>query len=92
MKYLHQSFDLDDDSISYTVLGESEPLYRVDSSGYLTEKGNAIGKFKLGDNQWHLYLEATLFMSGPEKGLFGLPEFELKALTALVNQERPSAL
>ena len=92
MKHLNQSFDFVDDSISYTVSGESEPLYRVDSSGYLTKSGVECGKFKLEDNSWHLYLGCELFMSGPPDGLFKLPEFELKALTALVNQERPSAL
>lgn len=86
MKYLRQSFDFDDDSISYTVLGETDPLYRVDSSGHLTEKGKQIGKFMLGENQWHLYLDGQLPISGPENGLFKLPEFELKVLTELVNQ------
>lgn len=92
MKHLNQSFDFVDDSVSYTVSGEDEPLYRVDSSGYLTERGKQIGKFSLGDNSWYLCIDGKLFMSGPPDGLFKLPEFELKALTALVNQERPSAL
>ena len=86
MKHLNQEFDFVDDSISYTVSGENEPLYRVDSSGYLTKSGVQIGKFNLGDNQWHLVIDNKLFMSGPPNGLHKLPEFELKALTALVNQ------
>lgn len=86
MKHLHQAFNLKDDSISYRLHGESEPLYRVDSNGCLTKSGVNIGKFKLGDAQWHLYIDDKLFMSGPPNGLFKLPEFELKALTALVNQ------
>jgi hypothetical protein len=92
MHRLRQELDLTDDSFSYTILGEREPIYRVDSDGYLHKAGEIIGKFKLGNNQWHLYIGNTLFMDGPENGLFKLPEFELKALTALVNQERPSAL
>lgn len=89
MKRLEQNLDTSDDSFSYTVIGESEPLYRVDSSGYLTEKGIQIGKFNLGINsQWHLRIGGDLFISGPEDGLFYLPEFELKALTALLNLER----
>lgn len=92
MHHLHQKFDFNDDSISYRVNGESDPLYRVDSSGYLTKLGAQIGKFNLIDNQWHLVIDNKIFMSGPVGGLFKLPEFELKALTALVNQERPSAL
>lgn len=86
MHRLKQDFDFSDDSISYTLLGESEPLYRVDSDGYLHKAGEIIGKFKLGNAQWHLYIGDTLFMDGPENGLFKLPEFELKALTALVNE------
>lgn len=92
MKLLQQSLDLTDDSFSYTVIGESEPLYRVDSNAVLYKSGDAIGKFRLGEGQWHLYIGDTLFMDGPVNGLFKLPEFELKSLTALVNQERPSAL
>lgn len=87
MKYLRQSFNLDDDSISYTVFGEREPLYRVDRSGYLTKSGIQIGKFELTDNRWDLYVGETLYMQGPDNGLFKLPEFELKALSVLVNQQ-----
>lgn len=88
MKHLNQVLDTLDDSFTYTVGGETEPTYRVDSDGYLHDikKGEYIGKFKLGNAQWHLYIGDTLFMEGPENGLFKLPEFELKALTALVNQ------
>lgn len=86
MKYLKQSFDFSDDSISYTLNGETEPTYRVDSSGYLTKKGESIGKFTLGDQQWHLHIDDKLYMSGPPNGLFKLPEFELNALTKLVNE------
>ena len=89
---LEQSLSTDDDSFSYTVRGEDTMRYHVDNNANLYERGALIGKFKLGDNQWHLYLGDALYMSGPPNGLFKLPEFELKALTALVNQERPSAL
>lgn len=86
MKRLIQKLDMVQDSFSYTVYGEDEPLYIVDSSGYVTSKGIEIGKFKLRDNQWHLYLSNELYRSGPTNGLFKLPEFELKALTELVNK------
>ena len=89
MKYLKQTLCTKKDSFSYTLLGETVPRYNVDNSGYLTEHGAVIGKFRLGDNQWHLYLGDNLFMSGPPNALFGLPEFELKALTALVNKPLP---
>lgn len=86
MKHLQQSLNTDDDSFTYTVSGETEPRYRVDSNANLFEHGMYIGKYKLGDGQWHLYLDDVLYMSGPPNGLFKLPEFELKSLTALVNQ------
>lgn len=86
MKRLIQDLNTQDDSFSYTVAGESEPTYKVDSVGWLTEKGKRIGNFRLINNQWHLYIDCVQYMSGPENGLFYLPEFELKALTALVNK------
>lgn len=89
---LEQKLNLDDDSFTYTVVGEDAPRYRVNSAAALTEFDAHIGQFKLRYNQWHLYLGDILFMSGPPNGLFKLPEFELKALTALVNQKQPSAL
>lgn len=92
MHRLQQKLDVTDDSFTYTLLGEIEPLYRVDSEGYLHKAGEIIGKFKLANNQWDLYISDILFMSSPANQLFYLPEFELKALTALVNQKRPSAL
>jgi hypothetical protein len=86
MKHLKQALDTKNDSFSYTVLGEESPIYLVDSFGYLLKTGKQIGNFRLTDKQWHLYIDDTLFMSGPENSLFGLPEFELKALTKLINQ------
>ena len=86
MKRLIQHLDMVNDAFSYTIVGESEPLYRVDSSGYLTSKGVEIGKFVLRDNQWHLRIDDVIVASGPQNGLFKLPEFELKALTELVNK------
>lgn len=87
MKRLIQELNTVDDSFSYTVAGESEPTYKVDSHGYLTEKGKEIGKFRLIDNHWHLYLDNVLYdISGPPFGLFYLPEFELKVLTELINR------
>lgn len=85
MKHLHQKLDTKDDSFTYTVVGANGPTYRVDNSGYLTKDGNRIGKFNLAGSQWHLVIDNKIFMSGPENGLHMLPEFELKALTALVN-------
>lgn len=86
MKHLRQDLCTKTDSFSYTVLGEEDPTYCVDSNGYLTEKGREIGKFVLGDNQWHLYLDDEIVDSGPKNRLFGLPEFELRALTDLINR------
>lgn len=89
MKRLQQKLDTSNDSFSYTVVGEAGPIYFVDSQANLFKAGEQIGQFKLGDNQWHLYVNDALYMSGPENSLFGLPEFELKALTALLNSEEP---
>lgn len=87
MKRLQQTLCTKTDSFSYTVVGESEPRYRVDSSGYLTdEKSRVIGKFCLYGQRWELLLNGQPNMQGPENSLFGLPEFELKALTALINK------
>lgn len=87
MKRLIQHLDTSTDSFSYTVLGEDEPLYIVDSSGCLFEKGKEIGRFRLQGEQWYLVIEGQgVFMNGPPNGLFKLPEFELKALTEMVNK------
>lgn len=87
MKRLHQELDTSNDSFSYTVVGEKEPLYVVDAHGNLTEKGKQIGEFRLlSPSQWQLLIDDVVVATGPENGLFKLPEFELKALTALVNQ------
>ena len=87
MKRLIQTLDTVQDSFSYTVYGEDEPLYVADSSGCLFEKGNEIGRFRLQGDQWYLVIEGQgVFMNGPPNGLFKLPEFELKALTELVNK------
>lgn len=84
---LDQKLNLHDDSFTYVSLTGEGPTYRVCSNAYLTRDGEQIGRFKLGDNQWHLYIGDVLKMSGPKGGLFKLPEFELEALTALVNGE-----
>lgn len=89
---LEQTLDTSDDSFSYYEEGADEPRYHVDYRGALTERGVRIGSFNLRNEQWVLHVGKTVFMHGPRLGLFKLPEFELKALTALVNQERPSAL
>lgn len=86
MKQLQQTFCTKTDSFSYTVVGEDAPMYHVDSSGYLSERGKDIGKFCLRDNQWHLRIDGVIVDCGPENGLFYLPEFELRALTALINK------
>lgn len=90
MKRLIQELNLEDDSFSYTILGEEQPTYKVNSSGYLTEKGVRIGRFKLDSYYtWNLYINDCLFMEGPPSSLFSLPEFELKALTKFINKEEP---
>ena len=86
MKRLQQTLCTQTDSFSYTVVGEETPIYHVDSSGYLSERGKEIGEFCLGDNQWHLRIDGVIVDSGPANGMFYLPEFELKALTALINK------
>jgi hypothetical protein len=86
MKYLKQDLDTSDDSFSYTLLGESVPLYRVDSSGYLTKRGEQIGKFCLRDQHWDLILDDGSVFEGTQFGTFKLPEFELFVLSKLVNQ------
>lgn len=85
MKYLHQKLHTSDDSFTYTVMGETEPHYRVDCHGYLMRGNDCIGKFTLRGEQWHLIMDGVTVASGPEKGLHKLPEFELKALTDLYN-------
>lgn len=88
MKHLQQSLNTDDDSFTYTVSGETEPSYLVDSNGYLHDmkRDKNIGKFRLSNGTWSLYIGDVLYMTGPDRMMFGLPEFELKSLTALVNQ------
>lgn len=86
MKRLQQTLCTKTDSFSYTVIGEDTPIYHVDSNGVLRERGEVIGKFRLGGNRWHLWIAGALVDSGPENGLFYLPEFELRALTALANK------
>lgn len=87
MKRLKQELCTKTDSFSYTVLGEKAPTYRVDSSGWLTEQGEAIGQFFLEGTQWHLRINGVVIDSSPPNSLFRLPEFELKVLTALANND-----
>lgn len=86
MKRLQQKLCTKTDSFSYTIFGEETPIYHVDSSGNLSERGQDIGKFDLDDKQWHLIIDGVIVDSGPENGLFYLPEFELRSLTALINK------
>lgn len=87
-KHLRQELNTKDDSFTYTVRGESEPTYRVDSNANLIdlEQGKTIGKYRLMHDQWHLYIDDVLIDSSGVNTLFFLPEFELKTLTALVNK------
>ena len=85
MKRLKQELCTHTDSFTYTVVGEKAPRYHVDSSGWLTENGEALGKFCLADNRWHLRINDVVVDSSPPNSLFLLPEFELKVLTDLVN-------
>lgn len=88
MKRLIQQLNTQDDSFSYTVMGEREPTYKVDSNAELIDmkEGRHIGKFKLKGNAWHLYINDVLIESSPPGSTFYLPEFELKSLTELVNK------
>lgn len=89
MKRLTQDLNTQDDSFTYTVRGESEPTYKVDSSANLIDlkQGKTIGRYKLSSNAWHLYINDVLIESSAPGSTFYLPEFELKTLTALINQE-----
>jgi len=83
---INQVLDTVDDSISFVSRDTGETLYRVDSSGYLTNTcGHQIGKFSLRDNQWFLKIGDEVFAEGPPNGLFKLPEFELVAIIKLLN-------
>lgn len=86
-KHLSQVLCTKTDSFSYTIVGEETPIYHVGRSGRLSKRGEAIGAFFLGGNQWHLRIGGETVDSGPPDGLFRLPEFELRALTKLVNPE-----
>lgn len=88
MKHLYQELNTKDDSFSYTVNGDSEPTYIVDSNANLIDykKGKVIGEYQLMHDSWHLYIGGTLVESSPPNTLFHLPEFELRSLTALINQ------
>lgn len=86
MIHLEQTLNTVDDSFIYSVRGEDKPRYIVNADGRLFTAGKVIGRFRLNEDCWIMELGHTLFMSGPPNGLFKLPEFELKALTALVNQ------
>lgn len=83
--HLAQTLDTHTDAFTYTQIGSVGPIYVVESDGRLFKDGTNIGKFELGNNQWHLHIDGKLYRSGPVNGLFQLPEFELKAITALVN-------
>ena len=87
MKRLIQELNTQDDSFTYTVRGESEPTYKVDSNARLFKKGKHIGDYRLQHDSWHLYIEGQLVKSSLPNTLFYLPEFELKTLTELINQE-----
>lgn len=86
MKYLRQTLDTSNDSFSYSLFGETEPLYVVDSSGYLTERGEQIGKFRLREGHWDLLLDSGVTFEGTAFGTFKLPEFELFILSKLANK------
>lgn len=88
MKPLMQDLDTSDDSFSYTLLGETDPLYRVDSNGYLTKRGLQIGKFCLRADHWDLVLDDGTVYQGLDFGTFYLPEFELHILSRLANKRK----
>lgn len=84
--YIQQILDMNDDSMSFIDDETGETLFKVDSSGYLTNgSGDNIGKFCLGDKQWVLKVDGEVFAEGPQNGLFKLPEFELVAIVKLLN-------
>lgn len=82
---INQALDLNDDSISFVDADTGETLFRVDSSGYVSNSWeDQIGKFCLRDNQWFLKIDGEVFAEGPPNGLFKLPEFELVAIIKLL--------
>lgn len=85
-KRLVQELNTKDDSFTYTVIGESEPTYKVTSGARLYQKGKHIGDYRLQHDRWHLYVQGDLIESSLPNTLFNLPEFELKSLTALINK------
>lgn len=88
MKRLRQELNTKDDSFTYTVVGESEPSYKVDSNANLIDlkQCKTIGRYKLSSNAWHLYINDELIDSSLPGTTFYLPEFEMITLTALVNK------
>jgi hypothetical protein len=84
--YIQQILNMNDDSMSFLDDETGETLFKVDSSGYLTNgAGDDIGEFCLGDKQWTLKIDGEVFAEGPQNGLFKLPEFELVAIVKLLN-------
>lgn len=84
--YIQQILDMNHDSISFVCDETGETLFKVDSSGYLTnQSGDDVGKFCLGNKQWVLKIDDEVFAEGPQNGLFRLPEFELVAIVKLLN-------
>lgn len=84
--YIQQILDMNDDSMSFIDHETGETLFKVYSSGYLTNSsGDDVGKFCLGDKQWVLKIDDQVFAEGPQNGLFKLPEFELVAIVKLLN-------
>lgn len=81
---VNQVLDTSDDSISFVNQETGEQLFHVDSSGYLTNNAEDVGKFCLRDNQWFLKIDDEVFAEGPPNGLFKLPEFELVAIIKLL--------
>lgn len=85
--WVNQMLDVLDDSISFISDETGETLYRVDSSGYLTERGAHLGKFCLVNNRWVLRINDQICAEGQENGLFKLPEFELLTIVKLLNDK-----
>lgn len=83
---LHQKLNTKDDSFTYTLPGDSECLFKVDSNAALYLLGKQIGKYKLVTDKWQLWIDGNLFDSSDPNTLFYLPEFELDSLNQILEE------
>ncbi|UAV84652.1 hypothetical protein PHB09_157 [Pseudomonas phage PHB09] len=86
MVMLNQKLNTKDDSFTYTLPGDSEPLFKVDNNAALYLFGKQIGKYKLANNEWQLWIDGVLLDTSGADTLFYLPEFELDSLNQILEK------